>query len=220
MSGGGKPIRLGIVDDHPVFRLGLARALEREPDLDVAWGIGSTKDLLDMMRTSPVEVVLMDLSLGPGEDSLVATKALIQRHAGVKVIVISALIEPEAAQAARAAGAIGYMPKDMAVSEIVAALRETVTTSEKGLKFAEYLTAPEARSNGRAGSSHGLTPREQEVVKELRRGRTNREIASKLGVSTPTVNKHVQHVLKKLGVRSRGQAVARLHAEASGRQFT
>ncbi len=220
MTRGGKPIRLGIVDDHPVFRLGLARALEREADLDVAWEIGSTKGLLDKMRISPVDVVLMDLSLGPGEDSLVATKALIQRHARVKVIVISALIEPEAAQAARAAGAIGYMPKDMAVSEIVAALRETVALSGKDVKFAEYLTARAAAGAGLAVSGHGLTPREQEVAKELRRGRTNREIASKLGVSTPTVNKHVQHVLQKLGVRSRGQAVARLHAEASGRLFT
>jgi two-component system NarL family response regulator len=217
---GGDPIRLGIVDDHPVFRLGLARALEREGDMQVAWDIGSTKELLNKMRSSPVEVVLMDLSLGPGEDSLVATNALIQRHAGVKVVVISALIEPEAAQAAKAAGAIAYMPKDLAVSEIVAALRETVARSGKDLKFAEYLPAAVTSRSGRTVSRHGLTPREQEVVKELRRGRTNREIASKLGVSTPTVNKHVQHVLKKLGVRSRGQAVARLHAEAAGRLFT
>jgi len=217
---GGKGIRLGIVDDHPVFRLGLARALEHEADLEVAWDIGSTKELLERMRMSPVDVVLMDLSLGPGEDSLVATKALIQRHARVKVIVISALIEPEAAQAAKAAGAIGYMPKDMAVSEIVAGLRETMTMSGKDRKFAAYLAAPAPAGNGRVVSRHGLTPREQEVVKELRRGRTNREIAAKLGVSTPTVNKHVQHVLKKLGVRSRGQAVARLHAEASGRLFS
>jgi len=200
--------------------LGLARALEREVDLTVAWDVGSTAELLSKMRTSPVEVVLMDFSLGPGQDSLLATRTLIQRHAGVKVIVISALLEPEAAQAAKAAGAIGYMPKDMAVTEIVAALRETVALRGKNIKFAEYLTVQVGGANGRANSNHGLTPREQEVVKELRRGRTNREIASKLGVSTPTVNKHVQHVLKKLQVNNRSQAIARLHADAAGRPYT
>jgi DNA-binding NarL/FixJ family response regulator len=69
-------------------------------------------------------------------------------------------------------------------------------------------------------SNHGLTRREQEVLNELRRGRTNREIASRLGVSTATVNKHVQQVLKKLHVTNRSQAVARLHAEADGRPYT
>jgi len=86
------------------------------------------------------------------------------------------------------------------------------------------LTGTVAARNGAArtpaAAIHGLTRREQEVLTELRRGRTNREIASKLGVSTPTVNKHVQHVLKKLRVTSRSQAVARLHAEAAGRPYT
>lgn len=186
----------------------------------MSWEIGSTTELFDKMRRSPVDVVLMDLSLGPGQDSLVATKALLQRHTGVKVIVISALLDPEAAQAAKAAGAVAYLPKDMAVKEIVTALRETATRRGKDIKFAQYLPAPVAGANGRPASDHGLTPREQEVVKELRRGRTNREIASKLGVSTPTVNKHVQHVLKKLRVSNRGQAIARLHAESAGRLYT
>src|ERR1700736_2554250 len=103
----GRPIRLGIVDDHPVFRLGLARTLEREADMKVAWELGSTTDLMKSAQSSPVDVVLMDLTLGPDQDSLASTKALIQRHPRVKVIVLSALLEPEAAAAAQAAGASG-----------------------------------------------------------------------------------------------------------------
>jgi DNA-binding NarL/FixJ family response regulator len=86
--------------------------------------------------------------------------------------------------------------------------------------FADFYSTRTPVNGIRGVSNHGLTRREQEVVAELRRGRTNREIAARLGVSTATVNKHVQHVLKKLHVTSRGQAIARLHAEAAGRPYT
>jgi DNA-binding NarL/FixJ family response regulator len=215
----GRPIRLGIVDDHPVFRLGLARTLEREVDMKVVWELGATTELIQSARSSPVDVVLMDLNLGPGQDSLAATQALIQRHPAVKVIVISALLDPEAASAAKSAGASGYIPKDLPVSETVAAIRAILAKRTGVFVFADFL-APRNGTNPPTTSSHGLTRREQEVLNELRRGRSNREIASKLGVSTPTVNKHVQHVLKKLRVTSRSQAVARLHAESAGRPYT
>lgn len=216
----GRPIRLGIVDDHPVFRLGLARTLEREVDMKVVWELGTATELIQSARSSPVDVVLMDLNLGPGQDSLAATRALIQRHPAVKVIVISALLDPEAASAAKSAGASGYIPKDLPVNETVAAIRAIVSKRTGAFVFADFLTPRNGATRAPAGASHGLTRREQEVLTELRRGRTNREIASKLGVSTPTVNKHVQHVLKKLRVTSRSQAVARLHAEAAGRPYT
>ena len=216
----GGSIRLGIVDDHPVFRLGLARTLEREADMKVAWELGSTTDLMKSAQSSPVDVVLMDLNLGPDQDSLASTKALIQRHPRVKVIVLSALLEPEAAAAAQAAGASGYIPKDLAVSETVAAIR-TIVSKRVSEAFSDFLTTTSRNGVSRtpAMSNHGLTRREQEVLNELRRGRTNREIASRLGVSTATVNKHVQQVLKKLHVTNRSQAVARLHAEAAGRPY-
>jgi DNA-binding NarL/FixJ family response regulator len=205
-----------------MFRLGLARTLERESDMTVAWELGSATDLLKSAQSSPVDVVLMDLNLGPNQDSLASTKALIQRHPRVKVIVLSALLEPEAAVAAQAAGASGYIPKDLAVSETVAAIRTIVSNRLSDGVFSDFLS-----STGRNGvnrtpvmANHGLTRREQEVLNELRRGRTNREIASRLGVSTATVNKHVQQVLKKLHVTNRNQAVARLHAEAAGRPYT
>jgi DNA-binding NarL/FixJ family response regulator len=192
----GGPIRLGIVDDHPVFRLGLARTLEREADMKVAWELGSTTDLMKSAQSSPVDVVLMDLNLGPDQDSLASTKALIQRHPRVKVIVLSALLEPEAAI-------------------------RTIVSKRVSEAFSDFLTTTSRNGVSRtpAMSNHGLTRREQEVLNELRRGRTNREIASRLGVSTATVNKHVQQVLKKLHVTNRSQAVARLHAEAAGRPY-
>jgi DNA-binding NarL/FixJ family response regulator len=216
---GVQPIRLGIVDDHPVFRLGLKRAFEREADLEMAWELGSANDLLATLASSPVDVVLMDLNLGPDQDSLAATRAVIHRYPAVKVIIISASLDGDAAAAAKAVGAIGYLPKDLSVPDTMAAIRDLAAKKVGEIVFGDFL-ATSAGANGRKEiSRHGLTRREQEVLVELRRGRTNREIATMLGVSIATVNKHVQQVLKKLHVRNRSQAVARLHADAAWRSY-
>jgi NarL family two-component system response regulator LiaR len=160
----------------------------------------------------------MDLNLGPNQDSLAATRAVIQRYPGVKVIIISASLEVDAAAAAKAAGAVAYLPKDLSVSDTMAAIRQLAAVSAGSIIFGDFLAA--RSSSARMASSHnGLTRREQEVLGEMRRGRTNREIASKLGVSIATVNKHVQQVLKKLHVRNRSQAVARLHTEGAWRSY-
>jgi DNA-binding NarL/FixJ family response regulator len=210
-------IRLGIVDDQPVFRLGLLRTFEREPDLVVIWELGSASELLKTLPPQPVDVVLMDLNLGPNEDALAATSWIREHYSDIKVIVISASLEWEGAAAVRHAGACGYLPKDLSVADMVAAIRGLALQKAGGMQFSDLLAA---RHNGNSsGSRHGLTRREQEVLGELRRGHTNREIAIRLNVSITTVNKHVQQVLKKLRVRTRAQAVALLHAEAMGRIY-
>jgi len=168
------------------------------------------------LASSPVDVVLMDLNLGPEEDSLAATRAVIQRYPAVKVVVISASLDSDAAAAAKMAGAIGYLPKDLSVRDTVSAIRGLAAKGVGEIVFGDFLTRPGA-SGKHAMSNLGLTRREQEVLVELRRGRTNREIAGKLGVSIATVNKHVQQVLKKLHVRNRGQAVARLYGDVAWR---
>jgi DNA-binding NarL/FixJ family response regulator len=200
-------IRLGVVDDHPVFRLGLIRGLEREPDLEVAWEAGTLADFRALLEHSPVDVVLMDLRLGPGEDTLAATREIRDRDDTVKVIVISASLDWEAAGAARAAGASGYLPKDLSVADMVAAIRGLSSPNFGRWDFNDLLDGRAART-GNVLLRRRLTAREREVLAELRRGRTNKEIASRLMVSTTTVNKHVQKILKKLEVKTRTQAVA------------
>jgi NarL family two-component system response regulator LiaR len=165
-----------------------------------------------------VDVVLMDLNLGPDQDSLAATRAVIRRYPGVKVIIISASLDGDAAAAAKAAGAIAYLPKDLPVPDAMAAIRGVGAASLGAIVFGDFLAA-RSGSGRKETSRHGLTRREQEVLAEIRRGRTNREIASKLGVSIATVNKHVQQVLKKLHVRNRSQAVAQLHTEGAWRGY-
>jgi DNA-binding NarL/FixJ family response regulator len=214
---GRKAISLGIVDDHPVFRLGLRRAFERESDLEVVWELGSTTDLMTTLAASRVDVVLMDLNLGPNQDSLAAGRAVVQHYPGVKLVIISASLEGDAAAAAKAAGAVAYLPKDLPIQDMMAAIRGLGAETRGAIIFGDFLAA---RSGGRKETSRdGLTRREQEVLSEMRRGRTNREIAGKLGVSIATVNKHVQQVLKKLHVRNRSQAIARLHADGAWRSY-
>lgn len=203
-------IRLGVVDDHPTFRVGLRRLLEQETELTVAWDMGSLSEMDAAMAGNPVDAVLMDLSLGPDEDSLAAIRRLVDKKAGIRVIVISASFDPDAVTAARQAGALGYLPKDLPAADMVAAVKTLALEQNNKGAFADFAFGRKSTPH----SSYGLTKRELEVVFHLRHGRTNREIALDLGVSVTTVNKHVQQVLKKLHVRNRAQALARLHHEA------
>lgn len=202
-------IRLGIVDDHPVFRLGLRSAFERQRDVKVLWDLGGSTEVLPALESAPVDIVLMDLNLGQGPDGLSAVRSISRSNPGVKVVVVTAALDAETVSAVRRSGARGYVAKDLPVQDIIDAVRWLARPGANQSVFATRVP------NGQKMSSvHGLTRREAEVLTELKRGRSNNEIAARLGVSVTTVKKHVQQVLKKLGVKSRTQAVARAHQDA------
>lgn len=215
----GALIRLGIIDDHPVYRFGLTRALEREADVKVMWELGRLEELPQRLTEAPVDVVLMDLNLGPGQDALSATTSIREAHEEVKVIVISSSLDWDAAAASRGAGASGYLPKDLAIDDMLAAIRGLASANFGRSNFSNLLTERTGPTGSLGALRRALTPREQEVLGEVRRGHSNKEIARRLGVSLPTVNKHVQKVLKKLQVRTRVQAVAMINAEVSGDRY-
>jgi DNA-binding NarL/FixJ family response regulator len=195
-------IRVGIVDDHPVFRLGLKRALERESDMDIPWEMGSTAGLDALMKKTPVDVILMDVFMGPGKDGIAATRELTERWPEVKVAVISASLDERIAPASKRAGAQMFIPKAMPVSDMVDSIRRLVASSPGTRRGAAHRPK---RPTGKVG---GLSPRQRQVLDHLRLGHTNREIAARLGISIGTVNKHVQVVLSVLKVRNRTQAAA------------
>jgi DNA-binding NarL/FixJ family response regulator len=197
----------------------LVRSFERETDLAIMWELGSVTDIDQTLEKFPVDVVLMDLNLGSDQDALAATTAIRQRYDAVQVIVISASLDWEAASAARTAGASGYLPKDLDVADMVAAIRALASPNFGRRSFSDLLATRRGSNGTLLSLRNGLTMREQEVLAELRRGRTNKEIAKRLGVSITTINKHVQQVLKKLHVRPRAQAVAVVDAAASGRHY-
>ena len=187
--------------------------------MNVRWELGSTAELIASIEANPVDVVLMDLNLGPDDDALAATRVLRERHPEVRVIVVSASLDWEAAAASRRAGASGYLPKDLSVDDMVAAIRRHADPEPGLTGFGDHRKPHHATNTSSWIARAGLTKREHEVLYELRRGRSNSEIAKRFGVSVTTVNKHVHQVLKKLSLKTRAQVVARLHAETSGRHF-
>jgi DNA-binding NarL/FixJ family response regulator len=212
-KGGFALIRIGIVDDHPMFRLGLRGSFDRQKDVKVVWDLGTTTHLLETVASSPVDVVLMDLDLGQNQDGFAATRALKRARSDVRVMVVTASLDAETVATARRAGADGYLTKDLPVADMVAAIKKLGGPGASAQSFGGNLPVRTANGDVSWLRQRGLTQREREVLAELKRGRTNREIASRLGVSVPTVNKHVQHVLQKLHVKNRAQAAASLHAE-------
>jgi len=193
------PLRIGLVDDHTLFRDGLRRLLEREPDLVVEWERPNATGIDWLLSNHPVDLLLMDLQLEAAEDGLEATGRIKQRWPVVKVIVVSASLDPESAVRALAAGASAFLTKDVSAVQLLARIRAIAAEAGGG-------------RGERRRARVELSRREQQVLEEIRRGQTNREIAVTLGVSTTTVNKHVQSVLRKLQVRNRAQAAVKLDA--------
>lgn len=185
----------------------------------VVWEAHSVTEMDRMLAAAPVDVVLMDLNLGPNQDALAATTSIREKYDATSVIVISASLDWEAATAARAAGASGYLPKDLGIADMVAAIRGLASPNFGRASFNDMLEFRTRSAGSANGSREQLTKREQEVLSELRRGRTNKEIAARLGVSTTTINKHVGQVLKKLHARTRAQAVAMVTADSGGRSY-
>jgi DNA-binding NarL/FixJ family response regulator len=200
MSPGSRSVRLGVVDDHEVYRLGLRSLLARVEAVEVAWDTGSVYEAFDLCASNPVDAVLLDVNLGGPMDGLRATPMLVERHRGLRVILISGLFEERQLPEVRTVGAAGFLPKALGGEEMVQAIRALLQVS-----------APPGPRAGRAAASPSppfepLSHREIDVLREIRSGHTNREIARTLGVSTATVNKHVSSLLRKLQARNRAEA--------------
>lgn len=193
--------------------------LERVPDITVAWETGSVDQLIEKVERNPVDVMLMDLYLGDNENSLAATRAARERFADLRVIVVSASLDWDAVTASRQAGASGYLPKDLKVEDMAAAIR-ALADPNLGRSFSDRLTSARTENGSRWVNQAGLTRREREVLFEVVCGYSNREIAGRLGVSVTTINKHVHQILSKLKAKTRGQVIARLRAGPSGRVYS
>jgi DNA-binding NarL/FixJ family response regulator len=205
-------IRVLIVDDHPIFRDGLAGLLATLPEVEIAATAGTAEEALAALtRTSP-DVVLMDINL-PGTSGVEATRRVSQVAPAVAVLVISMVDDDDSVFAALAAGARGYVLKGASAAEITAALR---TVAAGGAVFgagiaSRLLANRPVRLSGPASLSqqHDLTAREREVLDLLAEGASNRQIARSLGLSLKTVQNHVSRILDKLQAADRTQAALR-----------
>jgi DNA-binding NarL/FixJ family response regulator len=208
-------MRVGIVDDHPVFRLGLRAALNHEAGIRVVWDVGTIGEARQSIRHVPVDVLLMDVNLDTDSAGIEAAGSFLRQEPALKIVMISASVDQRVVRAAFRAGATSYIAKDLHPELIARALRDSMRppgsgsqrhTATRPFRSSSGLREVDVRSGKR--DQHELTRREAEVLAAIRTGQTNREMALGLGISLTTVNKHVHRVLQKLGVRNRAQAAA------------
>jgi DNA-binding NarL/FixJ family response regulator len=203
--------RVLIVDDHPVFRDGLAGLLATLPDIEIAGTAGTAEEALTALQENPPDVVLMDINL-PGASGVEATRRAAQIAPATAVLVVSMVDDDDSVFAALAAGARGYVLKGASAAEITAALRTVAAGGAVlGAGIATQLLArTPPRLPGPASRSHDdLTAREREVLDLLADGASNRHIARTLGISLKTVQNHVSRILDKLQAADRTQAALR-----------
>src|SRR5262245_52884694 len=205
MTGDGV-IRVLVVDDHAVVRAGLRRVLDGEPDIEtVAEAPNAERAVFEAMEHRP-DVVLMDVVM-PGKSGIEGMPAVLQAVPEARVLVLSMQDDPRYVHEAFAAGASGYVLKEAADTEVVAAVR-AVAAGERYLHPAlgARLIAAEAEERRRA-EADPLSDREREVLRLLALGHTNQEIASQLYISVRTAETHRAHIMQKLNLSTRAELV-------------
>lgn len=196
-------IRVLIVDDHSVVREGLRMFLARDPDLEVVGEAADGDEALQQSRVLRPNVVVMDL-LMPVIDGITATRTIRSELPEVEILALTSVLESGSVVEAIRAGAIGYLLKDTHASELrravkAAAVGQVQLSPQAAAYLLNAVRIPE--------QPEMLTPRENDVLRLLAQGQSNKEIARALHLVEDTVKSHVRHILAKLGVQSRTQAV-------------
>lgn len=199
-----------VVDDHPVFRMGLIALLSSIDGLEVVAQADSLASAVAASEVHAVDVVVMDLHLGDGS-GVEATREILARQPGTGVLVVTMVDDDDTVFAAMRAGARGYLLKGAGPVEIERALR-AVAAGEVLLSPAVAAGAMAVFTGQRRRGPDpfpGLTDREHEVLELVAQGLDNRRIAQRLALSDKTVRNHLSNVLTKLGVADRAAAIAK-----------
>jgi DNA-binding NarL/FixJ family response regulator len=199
-SAGAAPIRIAIVDDHPVLREGTAALLAAQPGLEVAGVAASLNEAETLVRSTEVDVVLLDIRLGSdsGLRWLTSPDAEDPAHRRPAIVVLTSYDYPQYAEAALRLGAAGFVLKTAPIAELLDAIRRAAAG---GMAF--------GIRPGRAGSMARLSERELDVVRLVVDGRSNDEIAARLGIGAKTVESHLRRLFERLDIASRTELATR-----------
>jgi DNA-binding NarL/FixJ family response regulator len=207
-------IRILIVDDQALFREGLRTLLSVQPDFDIVGEAGNGEDGLKMAVQTHPDVVLMDLRM-PIMDGVKTTERIKSSLPACRVIVLTTFDDDELVFDGLRAGAIGYLLKDVSSNKLFDAIR----AASRGEYFllpaitakviAEFARIPRSNPSRSHDSAETLSPRENEILRLVASGDSNKEIAERLVISEGTVKNHLSNILAKLSVKDRLQAVIR-----------
>ncbi|MFQ6329799.1 response regulator [Nocardia sp. NBC_01009] len=203
-------IRLLLADDHAIVRAGLRALLESGDEITVVGEAPTAEAAVAFCTTTPVDLVLMDLSFGRGRSGVDATTELRALPTPPNVLVVTNYDTDADILGAIEAGACGYILKDTPPTELLAAVRSAAA----GESVLSPAVASKLMTRVRRADTT-LSPREIEVLRLVADGRSNREIAKELFLSETTVKSHLVHIYAKLGVRSRTSAVARAREQGA-----
>jgi DNA-binding NarL/FixJ family response regulator len=213
----GEAIRVLIADDHPLFREGMRGRLDRAGDVEVVGEAASGDEAVEMARELEPDVVLMDIKM-PGLSGIEATREVLRARPQTGVLVLTMFEDDASVFAAMRAGAKGYLLKDTGGEGVLHAIRavacgEAVFGPGVAERILGFFNDPRP---AKQRAFPDLTEREEEVLSLVAEGRSNQEIARRLFVSLKTVRHHVSHILLKLQVADRAQAVIRAREAGLG----
>jgi two-component system NarL family response regulator len=192
-------LKLLVADDHPVVRRALVDMINNEPDMRVICESGNGRDAVTKAVAEQPDVCLLDLRM-PGMDGIQAMKSIQERVPSARLVIFSSYNTQEDVYRAIEAGAQGYVLKEAPVEDIIASVRAVAgggnwIPNNVGAKLAKRV------------SDQDLTPREREVLRVLAAGKSNKEIGAIFNISEATVKVHVTHILEKLHVSCRAEAI-------------
>ncbi len=198
-------IRVLLVDDHSVVRLGMMTLINDQPEMETVGEAGTAAEALAAVEELQPDVVLMDIRL-PGESGIAATEQITQKYPDIKVVMLTSYADDELIFRAVRAGAKGYVLKQVGNEELLDAIRaaahgEAILDPQTANKILGRLKQLEDEAEQRAFEE--LSPRELDVLAEVAQGKTNSEIGESLNLSETTVRNYVSNILSKLDLKNR-----------------
>ncbi len=200
-------MKILIVDDHNLFREGLAAMIRQEPGIEVVGLVGTVQETVAAVRTHKPDIVLMDYSLPDGTGAE-ATRQIMQEFPDCKVIFMTMSERDEDLFAAVRSGAVGYLMKNTTLPKLVDALKSvhrggSALSSLMTLRLMKEFSRTKDASHATDPALGRLTPREKEILAQIAAGKGNQEIAAALFISENTVKSHVHYILEKLNLQDR-----------------
>ena len=190
------PVRVLIVDDHPMVAQGIQSVLEDHDGLEVVGMLGNGRAVIEQLDDLDPDVILMDLNM-PDMGGLTATELVLEKRPGTRVLILSMHDSPEYISSALSHGAMGYVLKDVPTHEIADAIGAVMRGERYLCTGAEGAIAPKT-----ADVPGALTGREQTILLQLAQGLSNKEVAIALDISVRTVETHRKNIKRKLGISS------------------